>query len=100
LLDTTPLNLPYGLLKEAWIVRPPCQDRTYVGLLAIGRDERLLMRVQAEFREMPGLTLTISEAARLFNLEPAQCERLLRALVSGGVLATDGRVFAQAGPSC
>ena len=82
-------------------MRPPCQDRAYVALAVIGSDERVLrMRVQAEFREMPGLRLTIPEAARLFNLEPARCERLLRALVSVGILATDGRVFVRAGPSC
>jgi hypothetical protein len=82
-------------------MRRPCQDRAYVGLEVIGSDERVLrMRVQAEFGEMPGLRLTIPEAARLFNLAPARCERLLRALVSRGVLATDGRVFVRAGPSC
>jgi hypothetical protein len=70
-------------------------------LAVISRDEPdLRMRVQAEFQEMPGLRLTIAEAARLFNLEPARCECLLRALVSRGVLATDGQVFVRASPSC
>jgi hypothetical protein len=53
-------------------------------------------RISAEFREMPGLTLTLAQAARLFNLEPTRCERLLRSLVEGGVLITDGRAFARA----
>jgi hypothetical protein len=53
-------------------------------------------RVSAEFREMPGLVLTVGQAARLFGLEIPRCERVLGALVGRGVLATDGRAFARA----
>jgi hypothetical protein len=53
-------------------------------------------RVSAEFREMPGLVLTVGQAARLFGLEIPRCERVLSALVGRGVLATDGRAFARA----
>jgi hypothetical protein len=60
------------------------------GLLA------LQMRVSAEFREMPCLTLTLAQAARLFSIDAARCERVLSALVDRGVLATDGRTFARA----
>ena len=35
---------------------------------------------------MPGLTLTLPQAARLFSLEPARCERILDALVHAGLL--------------
>jgi hypothetical protein len=56
----------------------------------------LQMRVSAEFREMPGLMLTLSQAARLFGIAAAPCERILDALVDRGVLATDGRAFARA----
>jgi hypothetical protein len=66
--------------------------------VAPATDERTLyIRVQGEFREMPGLTLTVRQAARLFSIEPAQCERVLGALVHDGVLATDGLTFARAG---
>jgi hypothetical protein len=54
----------------------------------------LCTRVQAEFREMPGLMLTLRQAARLFSIEPTQCERVLGALVHAGHLATDGKAFA------
>ena len=54
----------------------------------------LRTRIQAEFREMPGLTLTLSQASRLFSIEPAHCERVLGALVHAGHLATDGKAFA------
>jgi hypothetical protein len=54
------------------------------------------MRVSAEYREMPGLTLTVAEAARLFSIDAACCERVLRALVARGELTTNGRVFTRA----
>ena len=61
------------------------------------REERdLRMRISAEFREMPGLKVTLVQVARLFSVEPARCERVLGALVERGVLATDGRAFARA----
>ena len=52
-------------------------------------------RVRAEFREMPGLTLTLPQASRLFNLDPLRCEQILTALVRAGQLSTNGRVFAR-----
>jgi hypothetical protein len=57
----------------------------------------LCERVRAEFLEMPGLTLTLPQASRLFSIEPARCERVLGALVDAGDLATDGRAFASPG---
>ena len=56
----------------------------------------LCARVWAEFREMPGLNLTLPQAARLFSLDRAHCARVLDALVVSGVLATDGVGFARA----
>ena len=57
----------------------------------------LYIRVQGEFRSMPGLTLTVRQATRLFSIEQRRCERVLGALVRDGVLATDGSVFACTG---
>jgi sulfite reductase beta subunit-like hemoprotein len=42
----------------------------------------LLQRVREEYREMPNLRLTPSQATRLFGVEPAQCAALLDALVN------------------
>jgi hypothetical protein len=50
-------------------------------------------RVRGEYREMPGLRLTVAQAARLFNLEPAQCGRVLDTLVTNGALRTNGREY-------
>lgn len=60
-------------------------------------DEReLRVRVRAEYWDMPGLTLTLAQAARLFDVDRARCERVLGSLVDGGVLVTDGTLFARA----
>jgi hypothetical protein len=42
---------------------------------------------------MPGLKLTLAQAARFFNLERAECEQILGELVRAGELTTDGRSF-------
>ena len=54
---------------------------------------RLCQRIHAEFDEMPGLKLTLAQAARLFHIEAARCEQALEALVHDGDLATDGSCF-------
>ncbi len=56
-------------------------------------DRTLQMRICAEYLEMPGMRLSVPQAARLFNLEPTYCARLLKALVADGALWTDGREF-------
>jgi hypothetical protein len=59
-------------------------------------DQDLHARIRGEYREMPGLKLTLAQASRLFNLEPGRCARALETLVTGGVLRTDGRAFIRA----
>ena len=56
-------------------------------------DGELCARVQAEFVEMPGLRLTLAQAARLFSIESNQCQRVLDTLVLAGHLVTDGKTF-------
>jgi hypothetical protein len=61
-------------------------------------DEHALSElVSAEFREMPGLSLTAAQAARLFNVDRARCARVLHSLVDRRVLSTDGQVFVRMG---
>jgi hypothetical protein len=61
-----------------------------------GLDDHLRARVRAEFLEMPGLRLTIWQAARLFNLDADNCERVLAALVESGTLSAAGGAFMRA----
>ena len=48
--------------------------------------ESLVARVQAEYREMPGLSLTADQASRLWGMHRSDCEKVLQALVADGVL--------------
>jgi hypothetical protein len=38
-------------------------------------------RIQGEYREMPGLSLTVQQARRLWNLDETTCAAILNALV-------------------
>jgi hypothetical protein len=75
-------------------MHPMPRSRALSSKSAVEHD--LCARVWAEFREMPALNLTLSQAARLFSLERAHCARVLDALVLSGALATDGVGFARA----
>jgi hypothetical protein len=43
-------------------------------------------RVQAEYVEMPGLSITLAQAQRLWTVDPATCEEVFRRLVARGRL--------------
>lgn len=49
-----------------------------------------LARVRSEFIEMPGLHLTVSQAARLLGLDPTTAAQLLDRLVAEGFLRRTG----------
>jgi hypothetical protein len=44
--------------------------------------DAIVRRVRAEFVEMPGLKLTAAQAARLWGLEPAACDAVIRTLAA------------------
>src|SRR5262249_42763548 len=62
----------------------------------------LLQRIQREYREMPGLAVTLEQAARLWGLSLRQSERLLAELVRRGFLMREVRgAFRRSGcPRC
>ncbi len=49
-------------------------------------ESTLLARVQAEFREMPGLSLTKLQAQKLWQLDEPTCRVILSRLVASGFL--------------
>jgi hypothetical protein len=51
------------------------------------RIEDVLQRIQGEYVEMPGLRLTPAQAQRLWGLDRATCEQLLRVLVNDNFLS-------------
>lgn len=56
-------------------------------------DSHIINRIRSEFQEMPGMRLTLPQAARLFDLDLTHCARALAVLVTDGALWTDGREF-------
>jgi len=48
--------------------------------------QRLVLRVQNEFIEMPGLQLTLPQAARLWGLDPTASRKVIDTLVEGEFL--------------
>ena len=45
-----------------------------------------LRRIRGEYREMPGLKLTVPQAARLWHVDAPSVERILDSLVADGLL--------------
>jgi hypothetical protein len=57
----------------------------------------MLVRIQSEFREMPGMYLTTAQAARLWSLDLKTAETLLAEFVERGVLRrTSGERYVRA----
>lgn len=52
--------------------------------------DRLVRLVRSEFAEMPGLSLTEGQAARLWQVPPAEAAQALHRLVDSHFLARSG----------
>jgi hypothetical protein len=48
--------------------------------------ERIVCRIREEFREMPGLRLTLAQATRLWGLEDKTCAAVIDRLVASAYL--------------
>jgi hypothetical protein len=46
----------------------------------------LTRRIEAEYAEMPGLTVTLAQAQRLFNIDRPTCALVFTTLIKHGVL--------------
>jgi hypothetical protein len=62
----------------------------------LNRGAELYALIRAEYREMPGLRLTLSQAARLWSADPKTCARALNALVEIGFLCSVGGTYMRA----
>ena len=71
---------PYDLDNGPAAVRVPT-DRRYVP-----SRKALVRRVRTEYAEMPGLSLTLPQAIRLFGIEGGAAARILRGLAEEGFL--------------
>jgi hypothetical protein len=59
----------------------------------------LSARIRGEYREMPGLRLTVSQASRLWNVERDLCLRALESLTQTGFLYRSGEAYMKRGES-
>ena len=59
-----------------------------------GRMNDLVGRIRAEFLEMPGLRLTVTQASRLWGLDEGSCRRVIDVLIGASFLrwTTSGAV--------
>jgi len=64
----------------------PSQTARHDDRRAISALHQLLVRVEGEYREMPGLSLTLAQAGRLWGLDHSTCELVLTRLIERRVL--------------
>jgi hypothetical protein len=60
------------------------------------QDRDLWVRVQGEYRELPGLQLTLAQASRLWNTNIAISRAVLDALVESAFLRRNGSHYVRA----
>jgi|SRR3954454_9898345 hypothetical protein len=99
-IDTNDVPLTYGRRRIDSIMQPSASGHHTLSLHAIRprpiafarqhselvRRAAVVHRIAAEFREMPGLVLSVEQASRLLGVEPASCERILASLARQGLL--------------
>jgi len=59
-------------------------------------DLELLVRIHSEYLEMPGLQLTIAQAARLWNADTARTAQVLETLIDASFLRRVGNRYVRA----
>ncbi|HEY7500508.1 MAG TPA: hypothetical protein VH740_18445 [Vicinamibacterales bacterium] len=60
--------------------------------LQMTRDEAM-RRIRSDYFELPGLRLTVAQAARLWGLEAALCLSILEELTERGLLTRIGELY-------
>ena len=56
--------------------------------------DHLLCTIASEYREMPGMRLTLAQFGRMWNLDASDCQDIVRELIARGDLSEDdeGRI--------
>ena len=67
------------------------QSNALVSTVRAARLDDLLRQIRGEYEEMPGLSLTLAQAQRLWALDQATCAMVLRTLVERRFLRTTAR---------
>ena len=74
-----------GVGKTASSTHEPCT----VMLFRTTGEDALIRRVRGEYREMPGMRLTIAQAMRLWSLDRQACAKVFDSLVASHFLELD-----------
>ena len=82
------------------------KGRSITMALPAGRERRdlvrrdaIVRRITAEFRELPGLVLSLKQASRFLGVDQAACARILEGLAQAGILRkTDAQSYARREP--
>jgi hypothetical protein len=88
-------------LREAG-VPPDVEDLSMLNMPVAGDaaapsfPEDVAARCRGEFLEMPGMRLTVRQAARLWSATPDVCETVLEALAGSGFLRRTGHTYMRA----
>ena len=67
----------------------------------MAKSAALVERIRGEFNEMPGLQLTLQQAARLWGMEAAACRSIVDTLVEASFLrwTATGTIVRTEGPA-
>jgi hypothetical protein len=75
-----------ALRSRATPATTPPQTTGHDDVRAMPAIQEMLLRAEGEYREMPGLSLTLPQAARLWGLDHGTCELVLTELIERRVL--------------
>jgi len=65
------------------------QEPGNITIVKTGAEQALVRRVCGEYREMPGMRLTVDQAMRLWMLDRPTCSDVLNSLVAAHFLKCD-----------
>ena len=77
-------------MRGVWTATGGTHGPCTVMLFKTASEDALLRRVRGEYREMPGMRLTIEQAMRLWNTDRLTCAKVLNSLVASHFLEIDG----------
>ena len=83
---TSARRTPGALIPDATHAHGHVIPPQFVERRDVAKREALSRRVLSEFTEMPGLVLTLEQAARLFGIGFEACGRILREHIGRGQL--------------
>ena len=82
----TIMRAPEARRRRGTQATPPSETARRNDMRTTPAVREAILRIEGEYREMPGLSLTLPQAARLWGLDQGTCERVLTNLIERRVL--------------